>query len=97
MALKQHSFLGNGRDENDRTPVSRQQIINNATVGPQWKSCVFYVVRAEGLYARRGLELSNIRGLNLAVVKLTTVQVTKLPLYHKIRKLDICFAKPVLT
>jgi hypothetical protein len=34
----------------------------------------------------------------LAAVKLTTVQVTKLHLYHKIRKIDmICFAKPVLT
>jgi hypothetical protein len=33
----------------------------------------------------------------LAAVKLTTVQVTKLPLWHKISKTDICFAKPVLT
>jgi hypothetical protein len=40
----------------------------------------------------------NIRGLNFAVVKLTTVQVTKLPLQHKICKIGmICFAKPVLT
>jgi hypothetical protein len=40
----------------------------------------------------------NIRGLNLAVVKLTTVQVNKLPLLHKIRKIDmICSVKPVLT
>jgi hypothetical protein len=31
-------------------PVSRQQILNYATVGlKQWKSCVFYVVRAERL------------------------------------------------
>jgi hypothetical protein len=31
-------------------PVVMQQIINNATVGlQQWKSCVFYVVRAEML------------------------------------------------
>jgi hypothetical protein len=31
-------------------PVARQQILNNATVGlQQWKSCVFYVVRAERL------------------------------------------------
>jgi hypothetical protein len=30
--------------------VARQQILNNATVGlQQWKSCVFYVVRAEML------------------------------------------------
>jgi hypothetical protein len=34
----------------------------------------------------------------LAVVKLTTVQVTKLSLWHKIRNIDmICFAEPVLT
>jgi hypothetical protein len=41
---------------------------------------------------------SNIRGINLAVVKPTTVQVTKLPLQHKIRKIGmICSIKPVLT
>jgi hypothetical protein len=35
---------------------------------------------------------------NLAVVKLMTIQVTKLPLYHKICKIGmICFAKPGLT
>jgi hypothetical protein len=40
----------------------------------------------------------NIRGLNLAVVKLTTVQFSKLPLLHKIRKIGmICYVKPVLT
>jgi hypothetical protein len=34
----------------------------------------------------------------LAVVKLTTVQVTKMPLQHKIRKIGmICSVKPVLT
>jgi hypothetical protein len=43
-------------------------------------------------------DIENIRGLNLAVVKLTTVQETKLPLYHKIRKIGIlCSLKPVLT
>jgi hypothetical protein len=43
-------------------------------------------------------DTENIRGLDLAVVKLTTVQVTRLPLKHKIRKIGmICFAKPVLT
>jgi hypothetical protein len=37
-------------------------------------------------------------GLSLAVVKLTTVQVTKLPLKHKLRKIGmICSVKPVLT
>jgi hypothetical protein len=42
--------------------------------------------------------LKNIRGLNLAVAKLTTVLVTKLPLWHKIRKIGmICFAKRGLT
>jgi hypothetical protein len=31
-------------------PVARQQMLNNVTVGPQqWKSCAFYVVRAERL------------------------------------------------
>jgi hypothetical protein len=40
----------------------------------------------------------NIRGLNFAVVKRTTVQVTKLPLWHKIRKIGmICCAKRILT
>jgi hypothetical protein len=40
----------------------------------------------------------NIRGLNLAVVKLRTVRVTKLPLQHKVRKIGmICFAKAVPT
>jgi hypothetical protein len=34
-------------------PVTRRQILNNATVRlQQWKSCVFYVVRAEMLYVR---------------------------------------------
>jgi hypothetical protein len=42
-------------------------------------------------------ETENIGGLNLAVVKLMTVQVTKLPLWHKTRKIGtICFGKPVL-
>jgi hypothetical protein len=45
----------------------------------------------------RSLVVENIRGLNLAVVKPTTVQVTKLPLWHKIRKIGmICSIKPVL-
>jgi hypothetical protein len=42
--------------------------------------------------------IENIRGLNLAMFKLTTVQVTKLPLRHKIStRIVICFAKPGLT
>jgi hypothetical protein len=36
--------------------------------------------------------------MHMTVVKLTTVQVTKMPLQHKIRKIGmICFATPVLT
>jgi hypothetical protein len=42
--------------------------------------------------------IENMRGLILAVVKLTTVQVTRQPLQHKICKIGmICPAKPVLT
>jgi hypothetical protein len=41
--------------------------------------------------------IENTRGLNWVVVKLTTIQVTKLPLYHKIHKIGmICSGKPVL-
>jgi hypothetical protein len=49
--MKQDSFLGIGRETNDgTTPIARQQILNNATVGlQQWKSCVYHAVRAEGL------------------------------------------------
>jgi hypothetical protein len=43
-------------------------------------------------------DIENIRGLNLAVVKLMAVQVTRQPLQHKICKISmICSAKPVLT
>jgi hypothetical protein len=43
-------------------------------------------------------DIQNIRGLKLEVVKLTTVQVTRQPLQHKICKIGmICSAKPVLT
>jgi hypothetical protein len=43
-------------------------------------------------------DIEHIRGVNFAVVKFTTAQVTKLPLQHKIRKLGmICSVKPVLT
>jgi hypothetical protein len=43
-------------------------------------------------------DTENTRGLNLAVVKLTTVQVSRRPLQHKICKRDmICSTKPVLT
>jgi hypothetical protein len=42
--------------------------------------------------------VDSIRVLNLAVVKLTTVQVTRQPLQHKLFKIGmICSAKPVLT
>jgi hypothetical protein len=41
--------------------------------------------------------IENIRGLNLAVVKLTTDHVTRQPLQHKLCKIGmICSAKPVL-
>jgi hypothetical protein len=43
------------------------------------------------------LDIENIRGLNLAVAKLATVQMTKLSLLHKISKINMtCFAKPGL-
>jgi hypothetical protein len=43
-------------------------------------------------------DIESIRFLNLVVVKLTTVQVTKLPMLHKISmRGTICFAKPGLT
>jgi hypothetical protein len=43
-------------------------------------------------------DIGNIGGLNLALVKLTTIQVTKLPLLHKIGEIGmICSVKPVLT
>jgi hypothetical protein len=42
-------------------------------------------------------DMENITGLKLAVVKLTTVQKTKLPLLHKICKLGlICSVRPIL-
>jgi hypothetical protein len=42
-------------------PVARQQILNNATVGlQQCKSCVFYMVRAKRLQARRDSKLSQL-------------------------------------
>jgi hypothetical protein len=43
-------------------------------------------------------DIENIRGLNLVVVKLMTVQVTRQPLQHKICKIGMFWsAKPVLT
>jgi hypothetical protein len=43
-------------------------------------------------------DIENIRGLNLGVVKLTTVQVTKMPLYHKTCTVSMtCSANPILT
>jgi hypothetical protein len=42
--------------------------------------------------------IENIRGLNLEVVKLTTIQVTRQPLQLKICKIGmICSAKLILT
>jgi hypothetical protein len=38
-----------------------------------------------------------MRGLNLAAVKLMSVQATKLPLWHEISEINMtCFAKPGL-
>jgi hypothetical protein len=43
-------------------------------------------------------DIQNIGGLNLAVDKLTTGQVTRQPLQHKICKIGMTYsAKPVLT
>jgi hypothetical protein len=43
-------------------------------------------------------DTDHIGGLNLGAVKLTTAQVTRQPLQHKICKMGmICSAKPVLT
>jgi hypothetical protein len=43
-------------------------------------------------------DTENIKGLNLAVVKITTVQVTRQPLQHKICKIGMtCFVKAILT
>jgi hypothetical protein len=54
--------------------------IFSATIVFQQRNGVFYTVRAEMLYGGQLMrsELENIKELNLAVVKLTTVQVTKL-------------------
>jgi hypothetical protein len=39
-----------GQQPGKHVPFARQQILNNAKVGlQQWKSCVFYVVRADRL------------------------------------------------
>jgi hypothetical protein len=40
-------------------------------------------------------DIQNIRGLNLAVVELTAIEMTKLPLKHMLGM--ICPVKPVLT
>jgi ribosomal 50S subunit-associated protein YjgA (DUF615 family) len=39
--------------------------------------------------AKAKQDTENVRGLNMAAVKLTTVQVTKLPLCHKLEDLYI--------
>jgi hypothetical protein len=69
-----------------------------------WKYCWkrYFLCGPLGGYIKRPTEFSSVRenigGLNLAVVKPTTVQVTKLPLQHKIRNIVmICSVKPVLT
>jgi hypothetical protein len=43
-------------------------------------------------------DTENTTGLNFTVVKLTSLQITKQPLCHKIRKLGTIYSvKPVLT
>jgi hypothetical protein len=96
-------LLGKDREtKNETTAVTRQRptrlwtgwkavfpagsvpMAANAIMDVTMVRDVFYAVR--------------VKGLNFAVVKLTTVQATKLPLWHKIRKMDmICPLKPVLT
>jgi hypothetical protein len=57
----------------------------------------FSVQSAQRLY-NATLVGRQTRDLNLAVVKLTTVQMIRQPLQHQICKMDmICPAKPVLT
>jgi hypothetical protein len=57
--------------------------------------------RCQGVIGTTGLEFGkwqNIWDVNLAVVKLTTVQVPELPLWHKLREIGmICSVKPVMT
>jgi hypothetical protein len=48
-----------GQRLSKQVSVARQQIFNNATVGLNNRRAVFYVVRAEMLYAG-GLELSSV-------------------------------------
>jgi hypothetical protein len=58
----------------------------------------WFVPRSYNQDCYTNLFTENIRGLNLAVVKPMTVQVTKLPLWHKISKIGmICSVEPVLT
>jgi hypothetical protein len=87
-------------------PVTRQQILNNATLElKQWNGCVFFVVHTEMLYVnyqystgecnkqksykimkmqlfatldKANRDTGNIRGLNLAAINHTTVQVNRL-------------------
>jgi hypothetical protein len=61
---------------------------------------VFLVRYGLNLYSiyRKADHSKNRRGLNLAMLKLLTVHVTKLPLYHMTCKIGmICSAKPILT
>jgi hypothetical protein len=77
-----------------------QQKINKQQQGNSCKRC-FLCRPCRGCIRRTPAESTvsheNTRGLNLAVIKLTTVQMTKLPSYRKIHKICmICFAKSVL-
>jgi hypothetical protein len=74
-------LLGNDHEtNNEKTAVAKQRptLNNGSTAGGGVSS----VVRSEAILSDRriSVQAEDVRGLNLAVVKLTTVQVTKLPL-----------------
>jgi hypothetical protein len=73
-------------------------ITQQNSAGKKQKSYKIMRMNMSVVYDKAKPDIVNIIGLNLAVVKLTTVRVTKLPLKHKIRKIGmICFAVTVLT
>jgi hypothetical protein len=73
-------------------------IIEQNYAGNKQKSYKFLRINMFAVYSKVKPDIENIRGLNLAVIKLMTVEVYKLPLVHKISKRGmICFAKPGLT
>jgi hypothetical protein len=81
------------------TYITREEFLGNVVFC--WgrpESCRIMTMNMFAVYGKVKPDTENVRGLNLVLVKLTTVQVTKLPLYHKMCKIGmICFAKPVLS